>query len=75
MSELYEMKQRPHQPVQDLIQMVQKKATLIDLPEDQIIETLMIGFYQIWANIIRSDITSIADVIKEASISEQGISQ
>ena len=72
MPELYEMKQRPDQSVQDFIQKVQMKAKLIDLPEDQILGALMKGFLpNIRADLIRSNITSIADVIKEASISEQ----
>ena len=72
MPELYEMKQRPDQPVQDFIQKVQMKAKLIDLPEDQIIGALMKRFLpNIRADLIRSNITGIADVVKEASISEQ----
>lgn len=70
--EIYEMKQRHDQPVQDFIQSVQIKAKLIDLPEDQVIGALMKGFLShIRSDLIRSDITSIADVIKEASTAEQ----
>ena len=70
--EIYEMKQKHDQTVQDFIQKVQIKSKLIELPEDQIIGALMKGFLpHIRADLIRSDIKSIADVIKEATISEQ----
>ena len=66
------MKQRPDQTVQDFIQKVQIKSKLIDLPEDQVIGALMKGFLpQIRADLIRAQINNIADVIKEATISEQ----
>ena len=70
--EIYVMKQRPDQTVQDFIQKVQIKSKLIDLPEDQVIGALMKGFLPlIRAGIIRAQINNIADVIKEATISEQ----
>ena len=66
------MKQRPDQTVQDFIQKVQIKSKLIDLPEDQVIGALMKGFLpQIRADLIHAQINNIADVIKEATISEQ----
>ena len=72
MPEIYDMKQKSDQPVQEFIQKLQMKAKLIDLPEDQIIGALMKGFLpHIRSDLIRLDIQSIADVIKEASISEQ----
>ena len=72
MPELYEMKQRHDQPVQDFIQQVQMKAKVIELPEDQVIGALMKGFLpHIRSDLIRSDITNIGDVIREASLSEQ----
>ena len=70
--EIYEMKQKTDQSVQDFIQKVQIKAKLIDLPEDQVIGALMKGFLpHIRADLIRVDIKNIADVIQEATISEQ----
>ena len=70
--EIFEMQQKADQPVQEFIQKVQMKAKLIDLPEDQIIGALMKGFLpNIRADLIRSNINTIADVIKEATISEQ----
>ena len=70
--EIFEMKQKHDQTVQDFIQKVQIKSKLIELPEDQIIGALMKGFLpHIRADLIRSDIKSIADVIQEATISEQ----
>ena len=70
--EIFEMKQRPDQPVQEFIEKVQMKAKLINLPEDQIIGALMKGFLpQIRADLIRSNINTLADVIKESTISEQ----
>ena len=69
--EIYEMKQKSDQPVQDFIQQVQMKARLIDLPEDQVIGALMKGFLpNIRADLIRSNIQTLPEVIKEASISE-----
>lgn len=70
--EIYEMKQKPDQTVQDFIQKVQIKSKLIDLPEDQVIGALMKGFLpQIRSDLIRAKINTIADVIQEATISEQ----
>ena len=66
------MKQRHNQPVQNFIQQVQMKAKVIELPEDQVIGALMKGFLpHIRSDLIRSDVTNIGDVIREASISEQ----
>ena len=71
MPEIYEMKQRHDQPVQDFIQKVQMKAKVIDLPEDQIIGALMKGFLpHIRADLIRSNINTLHEVMKEAAISE-----
>ena len=70
--EIYDMKQRQDQTAQDFIQKVQMKAKLINLPEEQVIGALMKGFLpHIRADLIRSEIKSIADVTKEAAISEQ----
>lgn len=70
--EIYDMKQRQDQTAQDFIQKVQMKARLINLPEEQVIGALMKGFLpHIRADLIRSEIKSIADVTKEAAISEQ----
>ena len=69
--EINKMKHKSDQPVQDFIQQVQMKARLIDLPEDQEIGALMKGFLpDIRADLIRSDIQTLPEVIKEASISE-----
>ena len=70
--DIYDMKQRTDQPVQDFIQKVQMKSKLIDLPEDQVIGALMKGFLpQIRSDLIRAEINNTADVIREATISEQ----
>lgn len=72
MPEIFEMKQKHDQPVQEFIQQVQMKSKLIDLPEDQLIGALMKGFLpHIRADLIRSEINNMSDVIKEATISEQ----
>ena len=55
--EIYDMKQRTDQPVEDFIQKVQMKSKCTELPEDQAIGALMKGFLpQIRSDLIRADI-------------------